>query len=522
MGNLWSESDTVGVFMVDEGGSIAANTLSGALNKPYRVRDFNVNKSELLPAADTIWFPASGKVNFVLYYPYKQTLTLDSIYSVDLSDQSRQEALDLMYAHNQTGYGADTKGSVEVVFEHQLTKLVFHVTKGSKITSLSGLSLELEDVALTTTFNLSSAKLTDGGIGGTDRLTPKIVSATTDEARAEAIVLPVKDLENKKIYLTITVDGSSYTATLPRPTNAATAALEAGYLYTYNVLLNKDGISLSGKLTPWNEGGTGTPQFREAPYPTSPMRIAMSSRIPAGTFLMGSPVTEPNRETNEAQHEVTLTQDFYMSRYEITNAQFATFLNATGVDDTGMGNVDGFGTNLLVEAKSQGVTWNGSSWEAATGRATYPVVFVTWYGAKAFADWTGMQLPTEAQWEYACRAGTTTAWYSGNDPAALDEYAWYLDNAAGVAHPIGGKKPNAWGLYDMHGNVIEWCADRYQADYLTLPTNIDPTGPISGTQHVLRGGSGESGIQASRSALRGYANPMARYANIGFRVLFVH
>ncbi|MDR1920115.1 MAG: fimbrillin family protein, partial [Tannerellaceae bacterium] len=304
MGNLWSEHDTVGVFMVDEGGNLAENIVDGALNIPYRVRDFNVNRSELLPAGDTIWYPALGKVNFVLYYPYKQTLTLDSIYTVDLSDQSQPEAIDLMYAKSQTAYGADRKQSVEVVFEHQLTKLVFLLQRGGKITSLSGLTLELEDVALTTTFNLSSAKLADAGRGGTDKLSANIVSATTDEARAEAIVLPVKNLDESKLYLFVTINGTDYSAVLPRPTNAGTEDLEAGNLYTYSVLVNQDGISLTGKLTPWNEVAAGNTGFGEVPYPTSPIRIAMSSRIPAGTFMMGSPASEANRGVNEAQHEV--------------------------------------------------------------------------------------------------------------------------------------------------------------------------------------------------------------------------
>jgi hypothetical protein len=289
LGNLWSELDTVGVFMVNEGGSLAENIVDGALNKPYKVLNFNVNKSDLLPAGDTIWYPILGKVNFVLYYPYKKALTHDSIYPVNLSDQSRPEAIDLMYAQTQTAYGADRKQSVEVVFEHKLTKLVFHITKGSKISSLSDLSLDIANVALESEFKLSSAQLTDGGRGGQSKLSARIVSATTHAAKAEAIVLPVQDLEDTAIELFIKIDGSLYTTILPRPTNALTAGLDAGYLYTYNLFLNKDGISLSGKLTPWNDGGKGTPQFGKVPYPTSPIEIAMSRKIPAGTFTMGSP-----------------------------------------------------------------------------------------------------------------------------------------------------------------------------------------------------------------------------------------
>jgi formylglycine-generating enzyme required for sulfatase activity len=246
----------------------------------------------------------------------------------------------------------------------------------------------------------------------------------------------------------------------------------------------------------------------------------MSSRIPAGTFMMGSPASEANRGVNEAQHEVTLTEDFYMSRYEITNAQYAAFLNATSVDDTGMGYVDGFSLeSLVVENTQMGVTWTGTSWRASNGRAAYPIAYVSWFGAKAFADWAGMQLPTEAQWEYACRAGTTTAWYFGDDPALMGEYAWFANNSGNVLHPIGGKKPNAWGLYDIHGNVAEWCYDWYEANYLNLPVIENPTGPASGTERVGRGGSWSSAQpQQSRSACRYHYNPNSI---MGFRVVFV-
>jgi formylglycine-generating enzyme required for sulfatase activity len=448
-------------------------------------------------------------------------LTLDSIYPVKLSDQSRPEAIDLMYARTPTAYGADTKGSVEVVFEHQLTKLVFLVTRGAKITSLSGLSLELEDVALTTNFNLSSARLADGGIGGTDRLSAKIVSATTDEARAEAIVLPMKDLDDTKIYLSITLDGSSYSAILPRPDDAATAALEAGYFYTYNVLLNKDGISLSGKLTPWNEGGTGIPQFTEVHPPSLPIEIPLSAKIPAGTFRMGSPLDEVNRSANEYPHEVTLTEDFYMSKYEITNTQYAAFLNATGVDDTGQGTVDG-STRTLIGANAAGVEWSGTDWQPASGRENHPVIMVSWYGAKAFADWIGGSLPTEAQWEYACRAGTTTAWYFGNDDTDAGEYAWIHSNAGNTTHPVGEKKPNAWGLYDMCGNVSEWCYDWYLNSYTSLPTFVDPKGPATGTKRIARGGNWTSANTIPyRSAHREQFTPIYASTIFGFRIVVV-
>ena len=112
-------------------------------------------------------------------------------------------------------------------------------------------------------------------------------------------------------------------------------------------------------------------------------------------------------------------------------------------------------------------------------------------------------LPTEAQWEYACRAGTTTMWHCGDSEAALQEHAWFAANSAGKTRPVGGLKPNAWGLHDMHGNVQEWCADRYGTDYYRQAALSDPTGPKTGKFYAFRGGdfSGSAGLcrSASRS-----------------------
>ncbi len=240
--------------------------------------------------------------------------------------------------------------------------------------------------------------------------------------------------------------------------------------------------------------------------------------IKAGTFMMGSPATETGRRSDETQHQVTLTKDFYMGKYEVTNAQFCEFLNDKAIGSDGKYTTADYGAQTLVYTHSWGVKYSDSKWTPQSGYDNYPVVYVTWYGASEYARWIGGALPTEAQWEYACRAGSTTAYSFGDSSDSLGDYAWYSTNSNGKTHPVGQKKPNAWGLYDMHGNVWEWCADWYGSYGTSAVT--DPTGPTDGDSRVLRGGSWLSFAGNCRSAYR-YSNNPYRYFNYyGFRVCF--
>jgi formylglycine-generating enzyme required for sulfatase activity len=155
--------------------------------------------------------------------------------------------------------------------------------------------------------------------------------------------------------------------------------------------------------------------------------------------------------------------------------------------------------------------------------ATNPVEMVSWNEATEFckklSEKTGnsVRLPTEAEWEYACRAGTKTAFSFGDSPAALDDYAWHPRNSDAMSHPVGKKKPNAWGLYDMHGNVFEWCADWYGV-YPEGPAT-DPSGPATGEKRVLRGGSWyrDAIAYSFQCAERDCYDPSGRTFNDGFR-----
>ena len=213
--------------------------------------------------------------------------------------------------------------------------------------------------------------------------------------------------------------------------------------------------------------------------------------IPAGEFMMGSPESESGRRGNETQHEVKITQPFYLSAHEVTQQQY---LEVMGNNPEQYARVD-----------------------------DKPVTNVNWHEAVAFYDKLSEQegkdyrLPTEAEWEYACRAGTTTAYSFGNDASGLGEHAWHRGNSGQTTHPVGEKLPNAWGLYDMHGNVWEWCQDWY-GDYGKEKVVTDPTGAASGVNRVLRGGAFFNRPEFVRAADRTSSQPDNRNRNFGFRL----
>ncbi len=260
---------------------------------------------------------------------------------------------------------------------------------------------------------------------------------------------------------------------------------------------------------------------------SNPLNIE-TGLIPAGTFTMGSPTSEPDRNSDEVQHQVTLSA-FRMSKYETTNAQFAAFLNAKNIGSNGLFALGAYTTQTLIYSNPNwGLTWTGTQWQPVTGKDNFPVVNVTWYGAAEFATYAGGRLPTEAEWEYACRGNTSTPFNTGtclNNTQSNYNWLYPLTGCTntnttypGQTQAVNSYSPNAYGLYNMHGNVWEWCADWYGAYSTTVQTN--PTGPASGVGRVLRGGGCDYNARDSRSASRNYINPGNFINSIGFRLAF--
>ena len=255
---------------------------------------------------------------------------------------------------------------------------------------------------------------------------------------------------------------------------------------------------------------------------------------PAGTYWMGSPESEEGREDDETQHRVKLTRGFWMLETPVTVGMWRSFAKATGYRmGDGYNGEGGWGVNVFGEfVQSLSFTWENPGFpESFRQTDDHPATQIDWAGAVAFCDWlaketrTPIRLPTEAEWEYACRAGTTTPYFwgstlngekancNGNYPYGGVSEGRYLARTS----LVGSYAANAWGLYDMHGNVWEWCADWYGAYVSGLQT--DPTGPSLGAGRVLRGGCWGDGAAYCRSACRCGDAPTNRWVHYGFRFI---
>ncbi len=282
--------------------------------------------------------------------------------------------------------------------------------------------------------------------------------------------------------------------------------------------------------------------------------------IPSGEFMMGSGesaeatlqffkknfgedfLTVEFYDREHPRHRVRITRPFYLGTYNVTRGQFRQFIADTQ-----------YKTDAEKGAKPGAWSWNADEkkldfderhfWRNPGFEQTdeHPVVLVSWYDAVALCKWLSTKegktyrLSTEAEWEYACRAGTTTRYYSGDDPETLATVGNVADAALKATipdwrhtikasdtyvftAPVGRFKPNSFGLYDMHGNARQWCADRYGENYYATSPVDDPTGADSGTSRVVRGGSWGGPPQTTRSANRGSGAPDDRNDGIGFRV----
>lgn len=232
--------------------------------------------------------------------------------------------------------------------------------------------------------------------------------------------------------------------------------------------------------------------------------------VEGGTFEMGS---DKGSGDESPVHDVKL-ESFYMSKYEVTNEEYAKFLNEYGSDVIKGGEFKG---QAMIYTDDWGVTFDGNQWKPQEGYENHPVVYVTWYGAYEYCRYYGYRLPTEAEWEYAASGGIKskkkTTFSGSNSPKAV---AWYYETAT-TTKRVGRKGANELGLYDMTGNVWEWVNDWHEKNYYSRSPKINPKGPAGGSAKVLRGGSFFEITKKLRITYRDFSYPIIGYYNYGFR-----
>ena len=444
---------------------------------------------------------------------------------------------DLLYTINR-GVAKTTDG-IPLTFYHLLSKVRIALVPETAETDLAGAQVQLLGTQLTADFTPSktadvtvreerAAMVAAGGSAGNITLSnePSADFTAASVRYNDAVVVP-QTVAGGAPFIRVTFSDGEALEWSPD----AALTFESGKRYTYHVTVSRTGLKVTASVSGWEDE---LPEYLDRMEKIAELGISLT-KIPAGEFQMGQAgIAEP-------VHTVKLSKGFYMSRYEITNFQFAAFLNDVGIGSDGEGSVtyhkDSFTQTvtetqtLISQPRPPSTAFGGVYWEGETGKwvpvnhpayddiiiENDPVIYVSWYGAKAFADWIGGALPTEAQWEYACRAGTTTNFSYGDEPNF--DYMWSLGNFTYTTQIVGTKKPNPWRLYDMHGNAMEWCSD-WLGDYESGDVT-DPVGPAAGEYRVLRGGATRLNVKYCRSADRSARLPLWQaYEHAGFRVVF--
>lgn len=490
----WKRGDAIGVFATPFGSELQSE--GNVLNNAKLVYD---GTTWTLEGNASAQWPSDQALDFYAYYPYDERFT---------------NPLDITFTIQSEQTDADSFASSNLMLARTIG-----VARGATVCMMFYHALSLVDV----TFDPTGANPEDTEVMLSNICNNVKVNLAASELKAELTGSERSDITMYPYSLNAE-KGYEYRAWVPAQT-----VTEGNQLLKF-------------RYSGWREMGGNTLQERLS-LPSGGVTAMESefigylplTRITAGEFVMGTPENESGHSYMETQHKVVLTKDYYIGTYEITNSQYAQFLNATAVPDVSgdlsqiSAEVDGYGVQTLFQkSPNWNVRYDSSleKWVPVLDKGNYPISYVTWYGAKAYADWIGGDLPTEAQWEYACRAGTTTAWSFGGDYSVISEYAWCDENSKNNGpSEVGQLEPNPWGLYDMHGNLYEWCSDWFDYYYgienLTSDTVVeDPVGAESSLYKVIKGGSWLNYWHYLRSGYRNVYFPQGASDLNGFRVVF--
>ncbi|KAA6317314.1 Serine/threonine-protein kinase pkn1, partial [termite gut metagenome] len=442
----WEVGDFIGVYMKENGESLADNAIIGnVVNHKYMsTKD---GKNSIFIAAsekDEIYYPYNNQaVSFVAYYPYKEIIT-DYLYPIDISNQKDPTQVDLLYATLENKSAESM--NVPLTFHHQLTKLVLNLEPNLEEMNdyLGGIKVIANGFYSKANFSLVNKKISD--LEETISISAK---TAPDGRRVEVILIP--QTTGTDTYIEFDLFGK-----IARWNISANKVFEAGKQYEYTLYLGKPWVEVGGEeISSWGDEISVPVNWDDPKY--FPVNLV---KISGGDYLIGSPKNTTEAAANEyPQHEVSVGT-FWISSYEITNNQYAKFLNAIKAD-----NSQQFINTTGIFQYDDGIDKNWS----VVGENNDPVRNVTWHGAKAFAEWLGGDLPSETEWETACRAGNYDLFSFSNENSneGFDKlYPKYVNcrdeissNGEDEVLLVNALSPNENGLYNMHGNVSEWCRD---------------------------------------------------------------
>lgn len=497
--STWEDGDELGVFAVPTGEPLAASD-----NYIHNAKlTYSSATGTWTPAAPLYWPTKAENIpalDFYAYYPYDASaidpteiaFSVKTDQSGTTDGKSNYSLSDLLTAK---AAGVSKGEPVQLTFSHALAMVQVSIpSPGKGFGPSEALKVTLRNVKTKSTLDLGAAEGSE-------------VTLAVSDNNAENVTMRRVEQPGDANYAT------SYTYRTLVP---AQEIVKGNSLFLFEH--EERQLSTDDKLS---SGLTLTAGQAETFTRSLPASVIETVFIQAAgkEFVMGM------RE--DSTQRVRLERDFYMSKYEITNAQYAAFLNAKGIDGNGKGWVttgqDTEEQQFIADSNSSshnnwGLNYINDEWKPARGYENHPVIYVTWYGAKAYADWIGGALPTEARWEFACRAETETRYYYGTNWYAYDDYVWCSENSKSTKE-VGQKQPNAYGLYDMLGNVIEWCGD-WVGPYHQGPVVIDPDGPPTGKSRVIRGGNWTMNAIVCSSVFRG-PNTTIMDEGTGFRVVFI-